>query len=181
MCHKPSPHLLVSHNIPTHDFIYICLSHLADRHFASRISQPPAQQQQQQQQQRLPDKVSQAEIDKVKAEYEARQKKKDDKDKDKDKEKKSASSTTAGSILSSISSTVTSWTQQQQHPEAATTKTEPAPAPAPAPVATPYPLHAKYALHREFFNMRLREYNNRLLKHKEKELNMPRVPAGGLI
>nr|CDI56714.1 uncharacterized protein BN887_06258 [Melanopsichium pennsylvanicum 4] len=36
--------------------------------------------------------------------------------------------------------------------------------------AKQHPLHAKYALHREFYAARVREWNNKMVKKKEKDV-----------
>ncbi len=106
--------------LPTQDFMYVCHAHLADRHFATKLSDPSgtsttataAATTAAASGDRLPDKVSQQEIDKIKQEYEAKlkqKKDKDDKDKDKDKSGESkpfSAMSVAGSVFSTVTSTV---------------------------------------------------------------------------
>lgn len=192
VCHKQSPHVLVSQSIPTLDFLYVCHAHLADRHFATKLSDPASSSASTPTggagtTGRLPDKVSQEEIDKIKAEYEAKLKAKDsakDKDKDKDKESKPFSAmSVAGSVFSTVTSTV-SGLASSAIGSIPTEAPQPAPA-TPSPtsaesLAKQHPLHAKYALHREFYAARVREWNNKMVKKKEKELNMPPAPKNAL-
>ncbi|SPO31478.1 uncharacterized protein UTRI_06608 [Ustilago trichophora] len=195
VCHKQSPHVLVSQSIPTLDFLYVCHAHLADRHFANKLSDPSSTAATTAAAgaagERLPDKVSQAEIDKIKAEYETKLKAKEsakdkekDKDKDKDKESKPFSAmSVAGSVFSTVTSTVSglastaisSIPTEAAHPAAVT----PSPTSAET-LAKTHPLHAKYALHREFYAARVREWNNKMVRKKEKELNMPPAPRNAL-
>lgn len=176
--------MLVSQSIPTIDFFYVCVTHLGDRHFASRVADPPGASGTE----RLPDKVSASEIEKVKAEYEAKQREKEKRDKekrekeekeqqDKDKAEK-AKASMASSVFSTITSTVSGLAFPGK-PDAPTSPAKTATDPPPAPV-NPYPLHAKYALHREFYAARTREWNNRNFKKRERELNMPPAPRNAL-
>lgn len=191
VCYKSSPHVLVSQSIPTLDFLYVCHAHLADRHFANKLSDP-ASTSGSAAGERLPDKVSQDEIAKIKAEYEAKQKAKEsakDKDKDADKDKQSKPLTAmgvAGSVFSTVTSTVSGLASSAissipSEAAAQPTATTPSPAAAAAEtLAKQHPLHAKYALHREFYAARVREWNNKMVKKKEKELNMPPAPRNAL-
>ncbi|SPO31687.1 uncharacterized protein UTRI_06608_B [Ustilago trichophora] len=193
VCHKQSPHVLVSQSIPTLDFLYVCHVHLADRHFATKLSDPgpvatttptsaaggSAE--------RLPDKVSQAEIEKIKAEYEAKLKAKEsakDKEKEAQKENKPFSAmSVAGSVFSTVTSTVSGLasTAIGSIPTEAAQPAAVTPSPTSAETLTKtHPLHAKYALHREFYAARVREWNHKMVKKKEKELNMPPAPRNAL-
>ncbi|SJX66460.1 uncharacterized protein SRS1_11274 [Sporisorium reilianum f. sp. reilianum] len=185
VCYKSSAHVLVSQSIPTLDFLYVCHAHLADRHFAAKLSDPASAASAGE---GLPDKVSQDEIDKIKAEYEAKQKAKEGaKDKDKDKESKPLTAmSVAGSVFSTVTSTVSGLassaissipTEAAATTSAATTATS---ATAADTLAKQHPLHAKYALHREFYAARVREWNNKMVKKKERELNMPPAPRNAL-
>lgn len=184
VCHKASPHVLVSQSIPTIDFLYVCHAHLADRHFATKLSDPASPSTSGE---RLPDKVGQDEIAKIKAEYEAKLKAKESKDKDGEKDKSSKPLTAmgvAGSVFSTVTSTVSGLASSaigSIPTEAAQVTTTHAPGTTAAEsLAKQHPLHAKYALHREFYAARVREWNNRMVKKKEKELNMPPAPRNAL-
>ncbi|EST06765.1 VPS4-associated protein 1 [Kalmanozyma brasiliensis GHG001] len=183
VCHKASPHVLVSQSIPTLDFLYVCHAHLADRHFANKLSDPASSSSAQVE--KLPDKVSQDEIAKIKAEYEAKLKAKET-SKDKDAEKKPFTAMgVAGSVFSTVTSTVSGLASSAissiPTETAQTTAATTAPSPTAAEsLAKQHPLHAKYALHREFYAARVREWNNKMVKKKEKELNMPPAPRNAL-
>ncbi len=187
VCHKASPHVLVSQSIPTLDFLYVCHAHLADRHFATKLSDPATTSTAATPGERLPDKVSQDEIAKIKAEYEAKQKAKETQDKDADKDKQSKPLTAmrvAGSVFSTVTSTVSGLASSaissiptEAAQSTATTATGPTAA---ETLAKQHPIHAKYALHREFFAARVREWNNKMVRKKEKELNMPPAPRNAL-
>ncbi|KAJ9476184.1 hypothetical protein PHBOTO_006300 [Pseudozyma hubeiensis] len=192
VCYKSSPHVLVSQSIPTLDFLYVCHAHLADRHFASKLSDPASSPSAVTAGERLPDKVSQDEIAKIKAEYEAKQKAKEgakDSDKDSDKDKQASKPFTAmgvaGSVFSTVTSTVSGLASSAissipgEAPASTAAATTPSPAAAET-LAKQHPLHAKYALHREFYAARVREWNNKMVKKKEKELNMPPAPRNAL-
>lgn len=186
VCHKASPHVLVSQSIPTLDFLYVCHAHLADRHFATKLSDPTSSSSSTSTPgERLPDKVSQDEIAKIKAEYEAKLKAKETaKDKDADKSKPLTAMGVAGSVFSTVTSTVSGLASSAMSSiptEAAQTTATTAPSPTAAEsLAKQHPLHAKYALHREFYAARVREWNNKMVKKKEKELNMPPAPRNAL-
>lgn len=173
--------MLVSQSIPTVDFFYVCVAHLGDRHFASRVADPPESSAG-----RLPDKVSATDIDKVKAEWEAKQKEKREKEKQATDEKEkheNQAATTKTSMASSVFSTITSTVSGLAFPgKPANDAAKPSAldiTPA-APAVNAYPLHAKYALHREFYAARTREWNNRNFKKRERELNMPPAPRNTL-
>ncbi|KAI3482019.1 hypothetical protein L1887_55334 [Cichorium endivia] len=148
--------------------MYVCHAHLADRHFATKLSDPPGTSTTATTTattaaasgDRLPDKVSQQEIDKIKQEYEAKlkqKKDKDDKDKDKDKSGESkpfSAMSVAGSVFSTVTSTVSGLASSAM----ASIPNEAAPLAASTPTVTAteqlskqHPLHATYALHREFY------------------------------
>ncbi|SOV05948.1 uncharacterized protein UDID_08739 [Ustilago sp. UG-2017a] len=202
VCHKSSPHVLVSQSIPTLDFIYVCHAHLADRHFANKLSDPASSSSIASTAgggagggggggasgERLPDKVSQSEIDKIKAEYEARLKAKE-------KESKPFSAmSVAGSVFSRVTSTVSglastaiSSIATEAPPSATAASAGPTSAcptsacPTSAEsLAKQHPLHATYSLHREFYAARVREWNNKMVKKKASELNMPPAPKNAL-
>lgn len=195
VCYKSSPHVLVSQSIPALDFLYVCHAHLADRHFATKLSDPASTTASASSSgERLPDKVSQDEIAKIKAEYEAKQKAKEgakEKDKDKDKESKPLTAmSVAGTVFSTVTSTVTGLASSAissiPTDSAQTTSSTTAPtsttttAAAADTLAKQHPLHAKYALHREFYAARVREWNNKMVKKKARELNMPPAPRNAL-
>ncbi|KAJ1603673.1 hypothetical protein NDA14_001875 [Ustilago hordei] len=198
VCHKSSPHVLVSQSIPTLDFIYVCHAHLADRHFANKLSDPASSSSTASTAgagggggasgERLPDKVSQSEIDKIKAEYEARLKAKQ-------KESKPFSAmSVAGSVFSTVTSTVSGLASTAissiatEAPPLATAASAAPTSAAPtsaAPtsaesLAKQHPLHATYSLHREFYAARVREWNKKMVKKKASELNMPPAPKNAL-
>ncbi|CCF48734.1 hypothetical protein NDA11_007508 [Ustilago hordei] len=188
VCHKSSPHVLVSQSIPTLDFIYVCHAHLADRHFANKLSDPASSSSTASTAgagggggasgERLPDKVSQSEIDKIKAEYEARLKAKQ-------KESKPFSAmSVAGSVFSTVTSTVSglaSTAISSIATEAPPLATAASAAPTSAEsLAKQHPLHATYSLHREFYAARVREWNKKMVKKKASELNMPPAPKNAL-
>lgn len=191
VCYKQTTHLLVSQSIPTLDFLYVCHAHLADRYFATQVSTPVsspastvAPPTRAATADRLPEKVSQQEIDKIKAEYQAKQKAKETKDNAKQNESKPFSAmSVAGSVFSTVTSTVSGLASSA-------IASIPAEAPQPATIAagstTPdilakqHPLHATYSLHREFYSARVREWNNKMVKRKERELNMPPAPKNVL-
>ncbi|GAC95033.1 conserved fungal protein [Pseudozyma hubeiensis SY62] len=188
VCYKSSPHVLVSQSIPTLDFLYVCHAHLADRHFATKLSDPASSPSAATSGERLPDKVSQDEIAKIKAEYEAKQKAKEaakDSDKDKQASKPFTAMGVAGSVFSTVTSTVSGLASSAissipgEAPASTAAATTPSPAAAET-LAKQHPLHAKYALHREFYAARVREWNNKMVKKKEKELNMPPAPRNAL-
>ncbi|KAJ1032788.1 hypothetical protein NDA18_001513 [Ustilago nuda] len=190
VCHKSSPHVLVSQSIPTLDFIYVCHAHLADRHFANKLSDPASSLSTASTAggggggggargasgERLPDKVSQSEIDKIKAEYEARLKAKQ-------KESKPFSTmSVAGSVFSTVTSTVSGLTStaiSSIATEAPALATAASPTAA-SPLAKQHPLHATYSLHPEFYAARVREWNKKMVKKKASELNMPPAPKNAL-
>ena len=142
----------------------------------------------------MPDKVTQAEIDKIKKEYEDREKKKGEakakkeaeekekeKDKDKDKkdekEKKDEKGSSWFSGLSSLltdSSSASTDTKTADSSKAAPASGSTSPAATP-PVAGQ---HERYQLHRDFFNMRLDAWKKREAVKKAKELNLPMAPRG---
>lgn len=176
--------------------MYVCHAHLADRHFATKLSDPSgasttattAATTAAASGDRLPDKVSQQEIDKIKQEYEAKLKQKKDKD-DKDKDKSSESKPfSAMSVAGSVFSTVTSTVSGLASSALASIPNEAAPSAASTPTAATateqlskqHPLHATYALHREFYAARVRNYNERMFKTKERQLNMPPAPKNAL-
>ncbi|SAM86286.1 uncharacterized protein UBRO_08739 [Ustilago bromivora] len=195
VCHKSSRHVLVSQSIPTLDFIYVCHAHLADRHFANKLSEPASSSSTTSTAggggvgggggggggasgERLPDKVSQSEIDKIKAEYEARLKAKE-------KESKPFSAmSVAGSVFSTVTSTVSglaSTAISSIATEAPPLATAASAAPTSAEsLAKQHPLHATYSLHREFYAARVREWNKKMVKKKASELNMPPAPKNAL-
>ncbi|KAE8222962.1 hypothetical protein CF319_g3927 [Tilletia indica] len=186
VCYRPSPVVLVSVSIPTHDFFYVCTTHLADRHFANRLPTPgeasaaggdvPG---------RLPDKVSKEEIDKVTQEWKDRQKAKEEreksaaaaKEKEKEKEAKGWLSTVAGaagtaaSAVSSLASSAMTSSPSPSDPSASATATPPL-----AP-ALPPGQHEHYQLHKDYFAMRKDALNKRAALQRAKELNMPAVPS----
>ncbi|PWN50542.1 hypothetical protein IE53DRAFT_387143 [Violaceomyces palustris] len=201
VCFKLSPHVLVSQTIPEMDFFYICPSHLGDSHFAKRVdvATPPTST-------RLPEKVGKEEIERIKLEWERRKAEKEStkgkaktEEEGKDDGKPNEKDSKQGSIFSSLISSITS-SQGGSKPKAsenektnlgkgggvrvesptvANTSNDLSPAAAAASPPTP-PLHAKYSLQREFYGMRLREWNNKMVKRKEIELNMPHVPKSAL-
>lgn len=194
VCHKQTPHVLVSQSIPTLDFIYVCHAHLADRHFATKLSDPASSPSSSTATtaggaggasgERLPDKVSQSEINKIKAEYEAKLKAKE-KEKEKEKDSKPFSAmSVAGSVFSTATSTVSglaSTAISSIPTEAPQTATAAAAGPTAAEtLAKQHPLHATYSLHREFYAARVREWNNKMVKKKASELNMPPAPKNAL-
>lgn len=176
VCSRPSSVVLVSHTAGASDFFYVCVSHLADRHFATKIqTQSPASDNSITTSARLPDKVSQEEIDKVKAEWEQRQR---------DKRKQSSTETPAKDdkkepqqgwlayIASSIKdSTAGGSTNDQDKQQSALAKSSPPTSSAPVS-------HEHYALHRSFYNMRVDAHNKVLANKRAKELNFPSVPKG---
>ncbi|KIS65783.1 uncharacterized protein UMAG_06163 [Mycosarcoma maydis] len=187
VCYKSSPHVLVSQSIPTLDFLYVCHAHLADRHFATKLCDP-ASAPGSTTAERLPDKVSQDEIAKIKAEYEAKQKAKESakaKEEDANKESKPLSAMgMAGSVFSTVTSTVSGLASSAissiPAEAAASTAATASNAAAAETLAKQHPLHAKYALHREFYAARVRDWNHKMVKKKEKELNMPPAPRNAL-
>lgn len=193
ICFRPSPHVLVSQSLPTEDFFYVCESHFSDRHFATKIAVTPATGTGSgtSDASRLPDKVTQAEIDKIKKEYEERQKKKDeakakkeaeekDKDKKEDKDKKDEKGSSWFSGLSSLltdSVSASSDSKTADSSKAAASSGSASPTTTAAPVAGQ---HERYQLHRDFFNMRLDAWKKREAVKKAKELNLPMAPKGEL-
>ncbi|KDN52649.1 DUF1742-domain-containing protein [Tilletiaria anomala UBC 951] len=191
VCYRPSPHVLVSQSLPAEDFFYVCESHLSDRHFASQIADhsvalaglPCAQV--------LPEKVSQAEINKIKLEYEERQKKReeaakskideegkekgegDKADKDKNRNKNKNQSWFSG-LSSLLDSSATG-----DSPFSAPANSKPTTTYGTAPGKTEGK-HDRYTLHRDFYNMRFDAYKKRDAIKRAKELSMPAAPRGEL-
>lgn len=168
----------MSNTAAAEDFFYVCASHLTDRHFATLIQKDGAAAgasgvggv-------RLPDKVAQEDIDKVKKEWEERQKaKKEKKDKDNtskdDKDGKDKKEDTQG-WLSYLASSLTSATAAGPD-----TSASPSRSASPAPAASPaVPKgHEEYSLHRSFYAMRIDGYNKKVALRRAKELNFPSVP-----
>jgi hypothetical protein len=148
--------------INTTDFLYTCPGHLNDPSFASQLvdsgdgivaAQKAA--------------ISADEIAKVKEEWEERQKKKQEKEKAKAAEKeKEKDSEKEDKDKKTINSKITT----------------PSPLPAAAPTP-PKPTHQKYALHRDFYAMRLSEHRKRRQVAQAKELapRLPGAPRGLLL
>ncbi|EPQ25638.1 uncharacterized protein PFL1_06775 [Pseudozyma flocculosa PF-1] len=194
ICYKQTPHVLVSSTVPSLDFFYVCLAHLGDTHFAKRVSTPAAPPSVASTSVQ-PDAatVSQADIDRVKKEYDERQRKLKEKkefdaaaaqesDKKGNKPSSMTSSifSTLSSAVSSVASAATSAATSSPSSPASTAGAAATPAgpTSPTPTTNQSPLHSKYALHREFYSQRLRDWNNRQAKIREKQLNLPRVPNG---
>lgn len=123
--------------------------------------------------------VSQAEIDKVKAEYEERQRKKkeaaSDKDKDKNNDKDKSWLSTGMSGLSTLASTT-------KDLFAAPPTSAP---PSPTLNGTPSPATAKvFVLHRDVFRMRVDQkrkvWQAKEAKDRVRQLALPSAPRGGL-
>lgn len=122
---------------------------------------------------RLPEKVAQEDIDKVKREWEERQKAKkekvDGKDDKESKDKKEDSQGWLSYLASSISSATAATSDKSASPSRSGS-----PAPAPS-VAVPKG-HEEYTLHRSFYAMRVDSYNKKTALRRAKELNFPSVP-----
>ncbi|PWN24016.1 DUF1742-domain-containing protein [Microstroma glucosiphilum] len=179
VCSRPSPIVLVSNSAAAEDFFYVCASHLTDRHFATLIQKDSAATGASGGV-RLPEKVAQEDIDKVKREWEERQKaKKEKKEKEKEKvdgkddkdskDKKEDSQGWLSYLASSISSATAATSDKSASPSRSGS-----PAPAPS-VAVPKG-HEEYTLHRSFYAMRVDSYNKKTALRRAKELNFPSVP-----
>ncbi|KAK0546620.1 hypothetical protein OC845_004518 [Tilletia horrida] len=192
ICYRPSPTVLVSVSAPTHDFFYVCPSHLTDRHFCSSIpttssatspaattssnSNPASTS---------TNKVSQDEIDKVTREWKERQKAKTEASTSKDKEKEAAPpskgwlSTMAGaagaaaSTVSSLASAAIASGSEASDSNPADPATTSSPPPAPLPPGQ----HEHYQLHKDYFAMRKDLFNKRAALKRAQELKMPAVPS----
>ncbi|KAK0533236.1 hypothetical protein OC842_003020 [Tilletia horrida] len=203
ICYRPSPVVLVSVALPTQDFFYCCPSHLADRHFATRIPSASAsasgggagagaaQDKDKDKDKvpgRLPDKVSKEEIDKVTREWKERQQKKEAAAaaaKDKEKESSSSSSSkgwlstvagaagTAASGVYSLASSAIASSSSPSDPSTADPRSAAPPAEAPLPPGQ----HEHYQLHKDIFAMRKDTFNKRAALKRAQELNMPAVPS----
>lgn len=150
-------------NADVSDFIYCCTSHLSDPGFArpapsessSRPSTPTTPT------------VSQAEIDKVKKEYEEKQAKKKEGGKEDEKEKEKSWLSTGVAGISSLASTATSLLS---------TTTPPATPPPP-----PSPQPTVFILHRTIFAMRVdaakKKWQAKEAKDRLKTLSFPSVPG----
>ncbi|KAM0754087.1 DUF1742-domain-containing protein [Meredithblackwellia eburnea MCA 4105] len=185
MCGKETLSCLA--NAEVSDFIYVCNSHLADPGFArpapnvgssSPSSSPPASP-------GVSGAVSQAEIDKVKAEYEERQRKKkeakEEKEKEdaKDKEKDKTWLATGISGLSMLASTTKDLVAPLYQAPAASS----APA-SPTLTAAQIAANSKvFILHRDIFRMRCDEkkkiWQAKEAKERAKQLSLPSVPKTG--
>jgi hypothetical protein len=169
----------VSNTAAAEDFFYVCASHLTDRHFATQIQKDSAATgaaggggv-------RLPDKVAQADIDKVKKEWEERQKakkekkEKDDQNSKDDKEGKDKKEDTQGwlsYLASSLSSAAAAGSDKSASPSRSAS-------PAPAASSSAPKGHEEYSLHRSFYAMRIDGYNKKVALRRAKELNFPSVP-----
>lgn len=177
VCSRPSPIVLVSNSAAAEDFFYVCASHLTDRHFATLIQKDSAATGASGGV-RLPEKVAQEDIDKVKREWEERQKaKKEKKEKEKvdgkdDKDSKDKKEDSQG-WLSYLASSISSATAATSDKSASPSRSG-SPAPAPS-VAVPKG-HEEYTLHRSFYAMRVDSYNKKTALRRAKELNFPSVP-----
>ena len=159
MCYRPTTTVLATLN--TTDFIYTCDTHLTDRGSATSLDSPedtPAKK-----------AVSQDEIDQAKKEWEERQERK------KAKEKENASEdnkkTDAAAEKSEDKKSTSSDKSKESTPK-------PTPPTSPPPTRT----HARYALHRDVFAMRLAEHKKRRQAKAVKEVapRLPGAPQGAL-
>jgi hypothetical protein len=146
------------------DFLYTCPGHLTDNNFASEVGESG-------------DGVrgsgpSPEEILKVKEEWEERQKQKAEKAKERDaaKEKEKEGSKDEGGEKDKKESKAT----EVKTPKISGTPTGSTP--------TPTSTHKRFALHRDFFAMRLSEHRRRKRVTQAKELapRLPGVPRGNI-
>ncbi|GAA5821853.1 hypothetical protein JCM11251_004744 [Rhodosporidiobolus azoricus] len=185
ICHRETTCCLATEGVT--DFIYVCRSHLLDPGFAkpaatsspSPASSPAASP--------APPPVSQAEIDKVKKEYEEKQAKKVAAEKASsattdDAAKSKSPASTAFSLLKTGASTITSFSST-----AATTLFPPPPPAVPSATerARAEAEKAKtFVLQRDYFAMRVtakrREWEKKDAKERSAGWSFPKAPTGKL-
>lgn len=196
VCSRLSSIILVSNSIPTQDWFATCQSHLADRHFATRLKPNSTTQSEAiaivgTGERSLSSKVSKEEIEKVKKEWEEREKAKKEKQKEKEKEKEKESEKDKQKKENEKS-----WLETLSSPFSASGSEEVKPSGRGATASTPTPTttttnsaadttgpkeHERYALHRDFYLMRVEERKKREAIKRAKELKMPVAPKGGLV
>ena len=186
VCYRPSPHVLVSQSIPQADFFYVCASHLDDRHFATKIAPTAAKgAAKTTQESRLPDQVSQSEIERIKKEYDERQRQKQQKQKQqaegtdeeekKKKQKEEEEKKKGSSWFSGLSALLDSPAADAPAGDKATTPSSTATVTAAAGGS-----HERYTLHRDFYQMRLEAHKKREAVRRAKDLNLPPAPKTSL-
>lgn len=140
--------------VNTVDFLYTCAGHLTDSGFATILSANETRS----------TGVTEDEIAKVKEEWEEKQRKNLERKKkakemsQKDDPKKDDEKEASKSVPSSLSVS-------------------------PSPAPTPTPTHERYALHRDYFAMRLAEHRKRKKAAQAKNLapRLPGAPNGAVI
>jgi hypothetical protein len=169
MCYRPTTTVLATLNVT--DFIYTCDRHLSDRGFATRLDEikkdpSPA--------------VSQADIDTVKRDWEAKQKQKEQDKKDKEKEAEKAKDGKESDKDKEKPKGDHEGERTKSPPSKSTSGTA-SPAAEPSPSGA-IPTHTRFALHRDIFAMRLDEHRRARERKAAKELapRLPGAPVGGL-
>ncbi|KAI0254245.1 VPS4-associated protein 1 [Lactifluus subvellereus] len=167
VCSKPTTTCLATANAV--DFIYTCEAHLSDTGFATEIVDPNAPK----------EVVSQEEIARIKAEWEAKEARKKDK----------AEAAAKGASGSGGPNSTGGEGKKEEEGKDNNTAKSPSPSvpgalhsPSAASSAPATPTHKRYSLHRDFYAMRQAEHRRRRKAKQTQELapRLPGAPQGSL-
>jgi hypothetical protein len=168
VCSKPTTVCLATTNAI--DFLYACEAHLSDTGFATELVDPAvAAVAAAAAAAAAKEAVSKEEIERIKAEWEAKEARKKDKDKDKDSEAKSGGKDAGGEA-------------EMEEGGGKNGAKSPSPA-AGSGSGAATPTHKRYSLHRDFFAMRQAEHRRKRQTNQTQELapRLPGAPRGSLL
>jgi hypothetical protein len=174
VCSKPTAVCLATTNAI--DFLYACEAHLSDTGFATELVDPGSAAAAAA---AAKEAVSKEEIERIKAEWEAKEARKKEKDKGKGKDKDKDSKAKSGGKDAG---------GEDEKEEGGGKKGAKSPSPsATSPTAagsgSTTPTHKRYSLHRDFFAMRQAEHRRRKQTNQMQELapRLPGAPRGSLV
>ncbi len=162
VCSKPTTVCLATTNAI--DFLYACEAHLSDTGFATELVDPGAAAPK--------EAVNKEEIERIKAEWEAKEARKKGKDKDKDK---------SGGKDAGGEAEMEEGGGKKGAKSPSPSGTSPTAAGSGSGAATP--THKRYSLHRDFFAMRQAEHRRKKQTKQMQELapRLPGAPRGSIM
>jgi AAA-ATPase Vps4-associated protein 1 len=172
VCSKPTTVCLATTNAT--DFLYACEAHLSDTGFATELVDPGVAAAA-----AAKEAVSKEEIERIKAEWEAKEARKKEKDKGKDKDKDSKAK--SGGKDAGGEAEMEEGGGKKGAKSPSPSGTSPTAAGSGSGAATP--THKRYSLHRDFFAMRQAEHRRKRQTNQTQELapRLPGAPRGSLL
>jgi AAA-ATPase Vps4-associated protein 1 len=169
VCSKPTTICLATTNAI--DFLYACEAHLSDTGFATELVDPGAAAA------AAKEAASKEEIERIKAEWEAKEARKKGKDKGKDKDKDSKAKSGGKDAGGEAEMEEGGGKKGAKSPSPSATS----PTAACSGAATP--THKRYSLHRDFFTMRQAEHRRKKQTKQMQELapRLPGAPRGSIM